>query len=118
MTSCNLIVIRSANMEALAKFYSALLDVELTKHRHGQGPEHYGCELGFFCFEIYPKRSDEDDTTAVRLGFLVDSIRDAFARLGRFEYNVVSSPKESPWGVRAVIDDPEGHRVELIEMSA
>jgi predicted enzyme related to lactoylglutathione lyase len=29
---------------------------------------------------------------------------------------VVSEPRDSPWGRRAVVDDPEGQRVELVSV--
>ncbi len=111
----NLIVLRSLDMEDLAQFYSALFDRPLEKHRHGSGPEHFGTELGNLVFEIYPKRSESDDTTSVRLGFLVEDVEKVHDRISRFPIRIISSPKSSPWGIRMVFDDPEGHRIELTQ---
>ena len=111
----NLIVLRSDDMESLAGFYSALLGKELKRHRHGKGPEHFGTELEGLVFEIYPKRNDRDDTTSFRFGFVTESLDLVLKRIDGFETNVVSEPKSSPWGRRMVLDDPEGHRIELTE---
>src|SRR5688572_11047402 len=111
--SLNLIVIRSPDIERACRFYSAL-GLAFTKHAHGTGPEHYACELAGVVFEIYPRKSDADSTTATRLGFRVPSVDAAVASLLSLGARVISPPKESPWGRRAVIDDPDGHRVELV----
>ena len=112
--SLNLVVIRSTDIERACRFYTAS-GLAFTKHAHGTGPEHYACEVGGVVFEIYPRMSKEDSTSATRLGFRVMSVDDAVAGLQQLGAKVVSPPKESPWGRRAVIDDPDGHRVELTE---
>lgn len=111
----NLIVLRSKDMESLAGFYSALFEKELTKHSHGRGPEHFGTELDGLIFEVYSKRNEDDDTTPTRFGYLVDDIEATRDRINQYPIKVVSAPKESPWGKRMVLDDPEGHRIELTE---
>ena len=111
----NLIVLRSQDMELLAAFYSALFEKKLEKHRHGDGPEHFGAELNGLIFEIYPKRNDADDTAPMRFGYLVDNVETALERIREFPICIVSEPKESPWGKRVVLDDPAGHRIELTQ---
>jgi hypothetical protein len=113
----NLLVIRSANMERAAAFYR-LLGLEFVKHRHGNGPEHLACELDGVVFEIYPRQSDMDSTMAARLGFRVGSVDDTVDQLRAAGATIVSPPKESPWGHRAVVDDPDGHRLELTQAQA
>ena len=111
----NLVVIRSSDMKSLAGFYSTLFNKELELHRHGNGPEHYGTELDGLIFEIYPKRSESDDTSAMRFGYIVENVDSAITRVQQYPINIVSEAKDSPWGRRAVIDDPEGHRIELTQ---
>src|SRR5687767_2205434 len=111
--SLNLIVIRSPDIDRACRFYSTL-GLAFTKHAHGTGPEHYACELHGLVFEIYPRKSDADSTTATCLGFRVPSVDAAVASLQRLGAKVISPPKESPWGRRAVVEDPDGHRVELV----
>ena len=115
--SLNLVVIRSPDIERACRLYTAL-GLTFTKHTHGTGPEHYACEGGGVVFEIYPRKSDADSTAATRLGFRVKSVDDAVAALEELGAKVISPAKESPWGRRAVIDDLDGHRVELTEPSS
>ena len=109
---CNLVVIRSKQLDAAARFYGAL-GLRLTKHRHETGPEHYASEAGTPIFEIYPLTNEASATTGVRIGFAVESVDQVFERLLRVGGQAVSAPKDSPWGRRAVMADPDGHRVEL-----
>lgn len=109
---CNLVVIRSQQMDRSAAFYEAL-GLRFQKHRHGDGPEHYASESESQTFEIYPLAKDATPTTETRIGFAVVEVDSVFARLLHAGGEPVSSPKQSPWGRRAVVRDPDGHRVEL-----
>jgi len=110
----NLVVIRSLDIERVAKFYRAL-GLPLQEHRHGSGPLHYAAELDSAVFEIYPRKSDTDGTTSVRLGFRVASLDAAIAALQEVGGQIVSAPQLSEWGRRAVVEDPDGHKIELTE---
>lgn len=107
----NLVVIRSVNIEHSVQFYK-LLGLNFIKHQHGNGPEHYASELGMLVFEIYPHI---DPVTPTRIGFQVNSLDSLFGKLQESNVHVISPPKDSPWGRRAVVVDPDGHRVELVE---
>jgi len=109
---CNLLVIRSSKLEQAASFYEAL-GLRFTKHRHGSGPEHYAAQSTNHTFEIYPLADNATPTTETRIGFEVGQIDDVFQRLIQAGGKPVSTPKPSQWGRRAVICDPDGHRVEL-----
>ena len=110
----NLIVLRSADIERAAHFYQ-VLGLELTKHRHGTGPEHYAAELEGLVFEIYPRQKETDTSIGTRIGFRVPSVDETIAAVEKVGAKVVSLPKDSVWGRRAVVDDLDGHRVELTE---
>ncbi|MDB6105286.1 MAG: hypothetical protein JWO52_5285 [Gammaproteobacteria bacterium] len=110
----NLVVIRSPDLERSARFYEAL-GLRFTKHRHGNGPEHLSCELGSAVLEIYPRTGDSDSTAPVRIGLRVPSVDVALSQLQAIGVVIVSPPKDSPWGRRAVVDDFDGHRVELTQ---
>jgi len=109
---CNLLVIRSRKVELAASFYEAL-GMQFSKHRHGSGPKHYASESDKQTFEIYPLADNATPTTETRIGFAVNHVDDVFARLLQAGGSSVSPPKASPWGRRAVVCDPDGHRVEL-----
>ncbi len=111
----NLVVIRSADLDRAARFYTAV-GVRLSRERHGSGPEHLAGLAGAVVLEIYP-RGTGGETLGVRLGFRVSSLSRVIADVLAAGGSLVSPPKESPWGLRAVVSDPDGHRVELVEES-
>lgn len=102
-------------MARAAAFYSRF-GLEFSKHRHGSGPEHFAAELpGGGVFEIYPLPADGPTTTGTRIGFRVPSVDAALAALGDYPAAIVTPARDSEWGRRAVVTDPDGHRVELTE---
>ncbi len=109
----NLVVLRSSDLERSGRFYAAL-GVRLRPERHGSGPEHLAGQAGGADFEIYPQ-GDAGATTGTRVGFRVASVAAAVAAAVAAGGAVVSPAREGPWGLRAVLADPDGHRVELVE---
>jgi lactoylglutathione lyase len=110
----NLVVLRSHDMARAAAFYSNL-GLVFRQHRHGSGPEHFAAELpDGGVFELYPV-ADNASTVATRIGFRVPSLEHAVAALSDFPGAIVSAPRDSEWGRRAVVADPDGHRVELVQ---
>ncbi len=107
----NLIVIRSPRSDELARCYSAL-GLGFEKHQHGKGQEHYACEQDGLVFDIYPGEFDN-----TRLGFRVISVSEAIERWESAGGTVSVPPKASEWGLRAVLTDPDGRKIELIERS-
>ena len=112
--SLNLLVIRSGDIDRSARFYE-LLGLVFTKHAHGSGPQHYAAEPGTSVFEIYPRRDEKDSTSSTRLGFRVANLDQTLAALEQAGAKIVSPLKDTPYGRRAVVDDPDGHRVELTQ---
>jgi catechol 2,3-dioxygenase-like lactoylglutathione lyase family enzyme len=110
----SLVVIRSANLERAVQFYRAL-GLSFIREQHGSGPEHYASVIGSAVFEIYPRDSESRSSAAVRLGFRVPSLGESLAALARQEVELVSAPRDTPWGRCAVVKDPDGHRVEIRE---
>lgn len=110
----NLVVLRSADLTAAVAFYSRL-GLSFTCHQHGGGPKHYAAEAAGTVFELYPYSSPGASTLGTRVGFRVPSVEAALSALGNVPGAIVSAPTPSEWGLRAVLTDPDGHRVELIE---
>lgn len=110
----NLVVIRTADLERAARFYG-VIGLTFTRERHGTGPEHLACEVAAagLVFEIYPRKAESESSDATRLGFAVPDVDAAVAALLSAGGTPVTEPKDSPWGRRAVVADPDGHRVEL-----
>ena len=110
----NLVVLRSPDLVQAAAFYSRL-GLQFTRHQHGSGPEHFAAELSGGVFELYPLTADGPSTLGTRIGFSVPSLDTTIAALNDYPAAVISPPKDSEWGRRAVVADPDGHRVELLQ---
>jgi len=113
----NLVVLRVGDIERSAAFYS-LLGLEFVKHAHGSGPLHYASEKDGVVFELYPHSPEQPVCPSTRIGFAVSDVDNTTAKLGAVAgAKVISLPKDSEWGRRAVVADPDGHRVELVQKS-
>lgn len=110
----SLVVIRAQDIDRLASFYSAL-GFRFAKHRHGKGPEHLRATIGETVFEIYPSNGANESTASTRLGFSVPSLTTALGQLRGLNATVLAEPSETEFGLRAVVKDFEGHKVELYE---
>jgi lactoylglutathione lyase len=108
----NLVVIRSHDVNESVLFYQKL-GLNFIKHQHGSRLEHFASEGSLITFEIYPCTLEASTTTATRLGFQVDSVDDIVQELEKSGAPIISSPKDSPWGRRAIVVDPDGHKIEL-----
>ncbi len=111
----NLVVIRSIDSARAIKFYQ-LLGLTFEKHKHGKGLEHFSSTAGQATFEIYPKTPQAESTTGTRLGFQVFNVDLLVTQLQKEDITVLTKPSTSEWGRRAVVVDPDGHRVELIQI--
>ena len=111
----NLVVIRSSDLGKSERFYKEL-GLFFEREQHGNGPEHLtACsEAGGIVFEIYPLGPKHQPTTSTRLGFSIDDVDVYMDRLTELGGSIVSEPKDSEWGRRAVVKDPDGHTIELI----
>ena len=111
--SLNLVVIYSHNLTKSIGFYEKL-GLTFEQEQHGKGPVHYSCNLGSVVLEIYPALNNTV-TTKLRLGFSlpdIEKVMEDIKTLGQF---VITEPTRSEWGKRAVIEDPDGYKLELIE---
>lgn len=111
----NLLVLKVINIEETSVFYSAL-GLSFNIEQHGQGPKHYSSLLGSTLLEIYPA-NHESITTNIRLGLNVKSIQETLNKITTVGGSVISQAKSTPWGLRAVISNSDGHMIELIENS-
>lgn len=110
----NLVVIKSARPEQLLAFYR-LLGLAFDQEQHGQGPVHWAAESNGAVFEIYPHEGEFSGCETVRLGFAVPTLNDVMDAIQENRHVVSSAPKQTPWGLRAVVRDPDGRAVEVIE---
>jgi lactoylglutathione lyase len=105
-----LLVLRTPKLEDLKKFYSAL-GLGFKSERHGNGPDHYAAMLDDdLVVELYPCLDGTPRDPGLRLGFHVDDIRET-----RRVLEEPATPKQTPWGLRAVVRDPDGRIVDLVQ---
>ena len=109
----NLLVIRSPDIDRAVTFYQQM-GMLFDRHSHGKGPEHYASDICGFVFEIYPQRNADDVTTNTRIGFNVDDVDGVIDLLREIDATIVTNPTDTEWGRRAVVNDFDGHTVELV----
>ena len=107
----SLLVLRSQQVEALRLFYETL-GIDLCEEQHGTGPVHFAGKLGPTVLEIYPLVDGDADTTT-RLGFVVEDLGYVLESLWRRKLSPLKKAKETEWGLRAIVKDPDGRAVEL-----
>lgn len=107
-TSLLLIVLRTPQLDLLKTFYQAL-GIDLVEEKHGKGPVHYSGKLGKTVLELYPGEVAD----VARLGFGVENPEEVLNAIRTLGGSVVTEPTETPWGLRAVVKDPDGRAVEL-----
>ena len=80
---------------------------------------HSSCELGSTVIEIYPGEVQEPQdyrgSGSTFLGFKVASLDAVLDPIKIIKVPVLTAPKRSVWGRRAVVQDPDGRAVELNE---
>ncbi|SEW52516.1 VOC family protein [Chitinophaga arvensicola] len=113
MPHLHLIVIKTSQPDLLSGFYTSL-GFQFHYHRHGNGPFHYASVGEGPLLEIYPLPKNvtvADHTT--RLGFTVANVDDILQKLP--EATIISAPELTEWGYSAIIQDPDGRKIELLQ---
>ena len=105
----SLVVMRVADLSASRHFYEGL-GLTFVEEQHGRGPEHLSTVLGGVVFELYPLRSGSS-TAGLRLGLRVVDLDAITRQLGE----AVLSDSDRDGDRLVVIQDPDGHKVELTE---
>ena len=118
MPSMSLIVLRTASIETMLGFYRAL-GLEFVQEQHGTGPIHYSTQLGDMTLEIYPAEAgqapDRKAGGATMIGIRVESVDTVVETLQNLGIKLLSAPKDSAWGRRATVLDPDGRLIEITE---
>ena len=104
-----LIVLKTAQVESLRDFY-ARIGFRFVEEQHGKGPVHFSTSLGDGVLEIYPLPVGAVGDSTTRVGFGVADLASVLEELG-----AECDPKQTNWGLRAVVRDPDGRSVELYE---
>ncbi len=113
------IVMSTARASQVVAFYRSL-GIPLVEEDHGDGVVHWACELGDVHFAIFDAAAPGGapgyhEAGSTFCGFVVDDLAAAIERLRSLSTVVVQEPVEMPWGLRAVVLDPDGRPVEVFE---
>ena len=116
--SLALLVLCTSRMEASLAFYRAV-GLLLVEEKHGSGPVHYSCQMGDTVVEIYPGAAHEildyRNGGAAMPGFNVASLETVLTAIEQTGAPILTAPRTTVWGRRAVVQDPDGRAVELNE---
>lgn len=115
-TTLNLAVIASSDTQRALETYR-MLGLAFLKKQHGSGSEHYSPEIARLVLEVYLRQPTELPGR-IRLRFRVPSVDAAILKIREQGATMISEARASPSGRRAVVSDPDGHRVELSENPA
>lgn len=114
LPSLNLIVIRSLEPSRTVGFYESL-GIRFQEEQHGKGPIHWAADLNGVVLEVYPAKTGDEVDRTTRLGFVVEDAASLLETLRSSGIEMASELKESQWGLRAVVKDPDGRLVELVQ---
>jgi lactoylglutathione lyase len=108
-----LLIIRTADIQKLAKFYE-LLGFVFEYHKHGDSPYHYSSTIGETVIEIYPlTKSQTEADKSLHLGFEIDNFDITIELLKENNIVFVSQPVSTAFGFMGVVVDPDGRKIEL-----
>ncbi|RYZ82777.1 MAG: glyoxalase/bleomycin resistance/extradiol dioxygenase family protein [Moraxellaceae bacterium] len=108
-----LIVIRTGDLERLAKFYERL-GFQLEYHKHGKSPYHYSGNIADTVLEIYPLAKDQHDADKhFRVGIGLENFDQIIAKLKVDGVKFIMDPTDTDFGFMAIVSDPDSRKVEL-----
>jgi lactoylglutathione lyase len=82
--------------------------------QQGNGPVHFAGRAGDVVIELYPLPDDANVAdSSIRLGFGVENLAEVFQALQGIGTKIVTPPRETTWGLQAVVRDPYERSVEL-----
>jgi hypothetical protein len=112
-----LLTIRALDVERTMDFYAAL-GLRFVRERHGEGPVHYAALCDGLVFEIYPLQGGDAATQSARIGWRVADVATSTQDLLAAGGTLLTPPTQTKRGVRSVVVDPAGHKVELVGEAA
>jgi lactoylglutathione lyase len=116
MAELGLMVLRASDAARTRRFYETL-GLQFSVEQHEKGVLHYACVLGGLLLEIYPGKEapppDANASGATMLGLRVSDVEAVYAAVTKGGAKSRRAPADSPYGKRAVVEDPDGRVVEL-----
>lgn len=115
------LVLFASDLERTVAFHQTIdLPLEVDDHAENEGPLPYACDLDDCHFAIFPANGEGrsprlGEPGASFPGFIVDSVEETVEAARAFGATVIQEPSSYPWGVRAVLEDPDGRPVEVYQ---
>lgn len=109
------LVLHTNDLQKAVAFYTAC-GLPLVERRHG-GPAHHTCSLSGVHFALYAHGEGAGSLAAQSgstLGITVPDLQGALNALRKLGAKIVEEPRPRPWGVSAIVEDPDGRKVELL----
>lgn len=120
------LILFAGELGRVVAFYRAL-GLPLAEERHGTGPAHFACELGGVHLAVFAAADGAPGAPSAQAfrsagssfpGFAVASVERTVAELRALGAEVEQEPVRTPWGVRALVRDPDGRVVEVFSRPA
>lgn len=105
----SLVVMRVVDLASSRVFYERL-GLSFRREQHGSGPEHLSTVLGGVVLELYPLGTSSS-TDGLRIGLRVRDLDGIVERAG----SAVLADSSRDGARVVVVQDPDGHKVELSE---
>jgi lactoylglutathione lyase len=117
MAAIGALILFAADVGRTVRFYEAL-GLPLEPEQHDDEPVHFaadvdGCHVAVFPAAehgVAPGALVAGETMA---GLRVPSTEDAVEAVRRLGARIIQEPDDYPWGRRALVEDPDGRRVEV-----
>ena len=117
MPALGSLILFSSRIEAHLKFYRALGVPLVTESHEDNGPTHYAADLNGVHLALYEsgegKAQGWRDGGCTWPGFIVEDLTATLQQIIESGAKVLAGPEERPWGIRAVVEDPDGRPIEI-----
>ena len=113
------LVLFTSSLEATVDFYRAM-GIDLTEENHGDGVLYFAAELDGCHFAVFPASGISTspglgEPGCSFAGIAVHSVHAILEHVRSLGAPVLEEPTQYPWGIRAVVADPDGRPVEIFE---
>jgi catechol 2,3-dioxygenase-like lactoylglutathione lyase family enzyme len=118
-TRVGALVVSTSRAAEVVEFYRTL-GLPLVEEDHGDGAQHWACDVDDIHLAVLATDGAGDapsyhEPGSTFCGFVVDDVSALTERLRRVGVTVVQEPNRMPWGLRAVVLDPDRRPIEILD---
>lgn len=111
VTALAAVVFTCKDLDKSVKFYRAL-GVDVRESKHG-GTVHFTCALVGVHFALYPG-TDVGPQSGCQLGLMITNLEGSLVATKALGATMLAPPTQKPWGITAMVEDPDGRKIELV----